>query len=406
MFFRWTPARILSFIFLGILLAASLRVHRSGSRRELLLLMEPDGTGVWRDIINRFNDTHSDTPVRLVVGPASTDTREDMYSTSFLAGRNGYDIVYCDVTWVPTFVAAGWLLDVTDRLSAADRDDFLPADLEGGTYNGRLYRIPLFTDAGLLYYRRDLVQRPPETFQDLTRDAMQFQNGDRTGYVWQGKQYEGLVTNYLEILWGYGGDWISSDRRVLLDHPEAVEALRFLKSSIGTISPRGVTTYTEEETRNLFERGHAVFLRNWFYVAALLDRPESEVKGKAAFAPMVHDSNGSSAATLGGWGFGISRFSPNADAAWQFIEFASRPAELQQLYVKAGRIPARKSLVPARFQEIVRDARPRPRIPEYAQASDILQRWLSAALAGIVPPEDALQHATRETRAVLGEQLK
>ena len=364
--------------------------------------MEPDGTGVWRDIIGRFNEAHPGTAVRLVEGPPSTDTREDMYSTAFLAGSSGYDIVYCDVIWVPKFAAAGWLLDLTERLTAADRDDFLPADLEAGTYNGRLYRVPAFTDAGLLYYRSDLVQRPPQTFQDLLNAASQFQSGDRVGYVWQGKQYEGLVTNYLEVLWGYGGEWITSDRRVLLDSPPAIEALRFLQSSIGTIAPRGVITYTEEETRNLFQNGRSVFLRNWFYVWPLANQPDSKVKGSVAFVPMVHGPEGMPSATLGGWGFAVSRFSPNADAAWEFVQFAARPEQLRKLYSKAGRIPARKSLVPAEFQEIVRNARARPRIPEYARVSDILQRWLSAALAGIASPEEALRNAARETRAVLG----
>src|SRR5437588_7726219 len=402
MFFTKTPAKISGLILLILLLAASFRTPRSAGGEEMLLLMEPDGTGVWRDIVERFNRAYPGTPVRLVEGPPSTDTREDMYSTAFLAGRSGYDIVYCDVIWVPKFAAAGWLLDLTDRLSAADLACFLPADLGAGRYNGRLSRMPACTDAGLLYYRRDLVRRPPETFQDLVSAASALQNTDRFGYLWQGKQSEGLVTNYLEVLWGYGGEWITPDGRVLLDSAEALEALRFLKSSIGTISPAGVTTYTEEESRNLFQGGRGVFLRNWFYVWQLLGRQDSEVEGKVAFVPMVHGPDGMSTATLGGWGFAVSSRSRNPDAAWGFIQFATRPEQLRQLYLKAGRIPSRKSLVPEQFQEIVRGARARPRIPEYAQASDILQRWLSAALAGIATPEDALRNAARETRVLFG----
>jgi len=176
-----------------------------------------------------------------------------------------------------------------------------------------------------------------------------------------------------------------------------------MKSTIGTISPRGVATYTEEETRNLFQAGRSVFLRNWFYVWALANEADSQIKGKVAFVPMVRGPGGMHAATLGGWGLAISRFTANPDGAWEFVKFATTPQQLQKLFVKAGRIPARKRLVPEEFQDIVRNARPRPRVPEYAQVSDILQRWLSAALAGVVSPEDALQNATRETRAVLGE---
>src|SRR5262249_47787555 len=153
-----------------------------------------------------------------------------------------------------------------------------------------------------------------------------------------GKQYEGLVTNYLEVLWGYGGEWISTDRRVLLESAEALQALTFLKSSLGTISPPGVTTYTEEETRHLFQNGRSIFMRNWFYVWALVEQANSPMKAKVAFVPMVHGHGGRSAATLGGWGFAVSRFTPNPDAAWDFVEFATRPEQLQQLYSKAGRI--------------------------------------------------------------------
>src|SRR5262249_22678043 len=163
-------------------------------------------------------------------------------------------------------------------------------------------------------------------------------------------------------------------RRVFLDSPEALAALQFLQSSIGTISPRGVTSYSEEETRNLFQGGRGVFLRNWFYVWALVHQPGSEVKSKVAFAPMVHDPKDDSAATLGGWGFAISRYTANSEAAWNFVQFATGPEQLKKLYSKAGRVPARKNLVPREFEPIVRNARPRPRIPEYAQVSDILQR--------------------------------
>src|SRR6185436_3979632 len=122
----------------------------------------------------------------------------------------------------------------------------------------RLYRVPAYTDAGVLYYRKDLVAHPPETFEELEVDARRLTNSDRWGFLWQGKQYEGLVTAFLEVLWGYGGDWIDAEsREVLLDRPEAVQALTFLTRTVGTISPPAVTTYIEEDTRILFQGGRA-----------------------------------------------------------------------------------------------------------------------------------------------------
>jgi multiple sugar transport system substrate-binding protein len=363
--------------------------------------MEPDGTGAWHLLLDRFNRSHPNFPVRLVEGPASTDTREDMYSTAFLSGSGGYDIVYCDVVWVPKFAAAGWLLDLSNAWNTSEREAFLTADLEAGIYNGHLYRIPAFTDAGLLYYRTDLVSSPPETFDGLYREASQTQRPGRAGFVWQGKQYEGLVANFLEVLWGFGGDWITDDRRVLLDEPEALEALRFMVKTVGSISPRGVTTYAEEDARSIFQSGRAVFMRNWFYAAAAIDQSAAPAKGHFGFVPMLH-AGGQRSATLGGWGFGISNRTAHPDAALEFVKFITAPEQMTVLLETSGRIPARKSLVPREFRNVLDHARYRPRIPEYAQASDILQRWVSAALSGSASPEKAMAGAAKETRLLLG----
>jgi multiple sugar transport system substrate-binding protein len=363
--------------------------------------MEPDGSGLWRKLVNDFNQRHPAVQVQLIEGPPATDTREDMYSISFLSGQAAYDIVFADVIWTPKFAAAGWLLDLTNRLSPAEAADFLRPDLEAGMYRGHLYRIPAFTDAGVLYYRSDLVASPPRTFDELELLASRYQTRDRSGLLWQGKQYEGLITVYLEILWGFGGDWIDAAHQVRLDQPQAVQALQFLQKTIGTISPAAVTTYSEEDTRILFQSGRSVFLRNWPYVWQLLKQSSASKATSVAMAPMVHAPGYPSAATLGGWGFSISKFTREPEAAWEFITFMTAPQQLSQVQSGLGRIPARASLVPPEFSTILNAARQRPAIPEYAQASDILQRWLSAALTGRVSAEYALQQATRETRSLL-----
>src|SRR5687767_14328169 len=215
MYSKSNLARMLLALLVTGVFALSLR-GPGRDNADLSMLMEPDGAGVWRELIDDFHARHPGVRVQLIEGPPATNTREDMYATSFLSGAAGYDIVYCDVIWVPKFAAAGWLLDLTERLSPSDAEDFLPADLHAGMYQGRLYRFPAFSDAGVLYYRKDLVAQPPETFDDLERLANQLQTANRWGFLWQGKQFEGLVTVYLEILWGFGGDWIDVKEREVL----------------------------------------------------------------------------------------------------------------------------------------------------------------------------------------------
>lgn len=394
-------AKILSTGFLVGLVGLSLRQPADNSG-TLSILMEPDATGVWRDLFHQFEQKNPGIRVQFVEGPPATNAREDMYSTAFLAGRGSFDVVYADVVWIPKFAAAGWLTDLSDRISDDDRRDFLPADVEGSTYRGRLYRMPALTDAGLLYYRADLLDRPPDTFAELLANARRLQNADRWGFVWQGKQYEGLVTCFLEILWGHGGEWIDPEtREVRLAEPAAIDALRFMIDLIGSVSPPGTTTYTEEETRTIFRNGRSVFLRNWLYVWGLADQEGGIRRDRMAFAPMVHSPGKQSFATLGGWGFAISRFTKDPEGAWRLVEFLTRPESLEQVRDRMGRVSARRSQVPADLLPILLKARPRPAIPEYAQASDILQRSLSAALTGRTSPTEALSQATMETRLLL-----
>jgi multiple sugar transport system substrate-binding protein len=109
------------------------------------------------------------------------------------------------------------------------------------------------------------------------------------------------------------------------------------------------------------------------------------------------------ASVLGGWGFGISSYSRDAERAWQFIEYVTRPEQLRQVQERQGRIPSRTSLIPSEMLPILTSARPRPAIPEYARASDILQHWLSAALTGRVTAAQAMREAAQETSLLLGE---
>jgi multiple sugar transport system substrate-binding protein len=170
---------------------------------------------------------------------------------------------------------------------------------------------------------------------------------------------------------------------------------------IGSVSPPGTTTYTEEETRTIFRNGRSVFLRNWLYVWGLADQEGGIGRDRMAFAPMVHAPGNQSFGTLGGWGFAISRFTKDPEGAWRLVEFLTRPESLEQVRDRMGRVSARRSQVPADLLPILLKARPRPAIPEYAQASDILQRSLSAALTGRTSPTDALSQAVMETRLLL-----
>jgi multiple sugar transport system substrate-binding protein len=384
-------------------------------------LIRADEVPKLQPLVTKFNQQHSDIKFQIIEAPSDSNQVEDLYTSSFLLGNSPYDLVYMDIVWTPKFAAAGWLRDISDRLTPEAAQEYLAEEIAGGKYENKLYRLPFRSDAGMLYYRQDLLEQagyqPPETFTQLLTISQDLQQQGLVdwGYAWQGKQSEGLAAMFVEILEGHGAYWINSDTlEVGLDRPEAIASVEFLRTTIAKkVSPPGVTTYAEDETRLLFQNGKVAFLRNWPFVYSLAADPEdSEIAGKYQIKPMVHVPGKKSGAALGGWGLGISATTKHPDAAWQVIEFLSSEESQREFILETGFVPSRETLfndpqIVAKYNyypqllDIVRNSTLRPPISQYAQASDILQRYLSAAITGKMTSKAAMQNAANETRNLL-----
>ncbi|HHV61601.1 MAG TPA: ABC transporter substrate-binding protein [Firmicutes bacterium] len=411
----------LVFIILGIVFVLFSCAQGTFAKTKITILMEPSAGGGWKELEKRFEKANPDIDFVIIEGPSATNIREDMYATSFMAKESTYDLIYMDLIWVPKFAAAGWIIPLDDRFPPAKQKEFLPGDIMGSKYAGKIYRVPVQSDAGMLYYRKDLLAKGglsvPETWDDLVKCSLALQNPPNLwGFVWQGKQYEGLICDFLEVVWGAGGDLLTEDNQVVIDQPPAVDALQWMVDLIHKfkVSPPGVTTYQEEESRHAFQEGKAIFLRNWPYVWTLSNKDDSPIKGKIGITPMVHRPGPEykSAATQGGWGLGISAFSKNKEAAWKFIEFATSYEGQKLLHFMDVIIPTRHALF--KDQDILKEsphypdlykvqlgARPRPMHPRYGAISDALQIHVSAALVKRETPLQALKAAAAEIRDIL-----
>ena len=273
----------------------------------------------------------------------------------------------------------------------------------------------------MLYYRTDLLKQagvePPETFEQMVQIGTNLQKQDAVdwGYLWQGKQYEGVSAMFVEVLEGFGGFWANPETlEVGLDQPQAIQAVEFLRNTITNgLSPRGVVTYGEEETRLLFQNGGAAFLRNWPYVLKLATEEGSDIRGKVGIKPMIHGQGHPGGSALGGWGLGISKTTRHPEEAWRVIQFMTSEETMKKFVLATGLIPSLQTLfkdpdILAQYPhftqlfEAVQNPALRPPIAQYAQASDVLQRYLSAAFTGRMSSEQAMKAAAQETRNILG----
>jgi trehalose/maltose transport system substrate-binding protein len=295
--------------------------------------------------------------VRIVSTPNSATERLALYQQLLAAGAGDVDVFQIDVVW--TGILGEHFRDLGPKArSVIDRH--FATIVETSRLKGRLVAMPWFADAGLLYYRRDLLekyQRPvPQTWADLTETARIVQEGERQagsrdfrGFVWQGRAYEGLTANALEWVASHnGGTIVDAQGEITIDNPRAAQALRTAAGWVGTVSPEGILNYTEEESRGVFQSGNAAFMRNWPYAWALAQGADSPVKGRVGVAPLPRGgADGMHAGTLGGQLLAVSKYSRNAEAATDLVMFLTSPEEQKRRALEGSFNPT----LPALFED-------------------------------------------------------
>jgi multiple sugar transport system substrate-binding protein len=375
-----------------------------------------EGEAIRRQL-ERFQTLHPSIRVEVQSTPDAADHRHQLYVQWLNARAVDPDVLQLDVIWAPEFAAAGWILDLGRFRPQVD--DFFPATLTANRWNGALYALPWFVDVGMLYWRTDVMDRPPMNLDELSDLAALGMREHKIpyGFVWQGARYEGLVTVFLEQLGAFGGAILDKDGRVVVDSDRAVDALTFMRDSIyiDEVIPASVLTWQEEQVRLAFQNGQAVFMRNWPYAYGLLqDSSQSRVAGLFGIAPMPAATiDGSPTAALGGSVLAVNAHSGDADAAYQLIEYLLEPAQLLDRARLVGQYPPRPTMyeskeledalriVPSEARRIIEHAVPRPATPIYTELSRILQIALHRALTRQEEPRPALQQAATAIRALL-----
>jgi trehalose/maltose transport system substrate-binding protein len=267
--------------------------------------------------------------VKLFTLPQSTTDLLGLYRQMFAAKSADVDIINVDVVW-PGMIK-DHLIDLKPYTKGVEKEHF-PSIVANNTVDGKLIAMPWFTDAGLLYYRKDLLdkhgEKPPTTWEQLAATAKKIQdaerkagNADMQGFVFQAKAYEGLTCDAVEWLTSYGGgNIVDASGKVTVNNPQAAKALTTAASWIGTIAPTGVLNYGEEDARGVFQNGNAVFMRNWPYAWSLGNGGDSKIKDKIGVSALPKGGEGGkNAATLGGWQLAVSKYSKEQKLAAELV---------------------------------------------------------------------------------------
>jgi len=290
-------------------------------------------------------------------------------------------------------------------------------------YEDGIFGVPWYTDAGLLYYRKDLLEKagfsgPPKTWDELKEQAQKVMQdqGTKVGFVFQGAEYEGGTVNGLEFINSHGGQVLDPNdaSKVVIDSPESVAGLETEYSMVTDgVTPQAVGTYTEPESEAPFLGGDAVFLRNWPYVYSMAGTEGFIKPDLIDMAPLPAGDGGESHSSIGGWNFFINAFAEQEaqDAAWEFVQYMTAP-EQQKAYALGGSyLPTLTALYDdAEIKEKVPVVRlggealkktvPRPVSPVYSDMSLKMAEEFNAALGGDTEPQQAISTLQKELQSI------
>jgi trehalose/maltose transport system substrate-binding protein len=346
---------------------------------------------------DKFTAQTGDT-VTIVPMPSSTTDQFAQYKLWLAAGNADVDVYQTDVIWAPQL--ADQFVDLTAAAADEMKGEF-PAIVQSQTVNGKLVALPAYTDAGVLYYRTDLLTKynlkPPTTWDELTSEAKTVMDGEHAagnkdlwGFVFQGNAYEGLTCDALEWIKSFGGGQIvEPDGTISVNNPKTVAALTLATSWVNTISPPGVLGYMEEESRGVWQTGNAVFMRNWPYAYALGNAADSPIKGKFAISPLPAGPGGAPTATLGGWNVAVSKYSKNQADSIKLAMFVSSQAFQKDRAIQLSELPTWPALYDdadvAKAQPIMpglktafANAAPRPSAPAKVKYNEVSSDFWSA----------------------------
>jgi multiple sugar transport system substrate-binding protein len=373
----------------------------------ITLAIGKDNSGWLRGVITGWNQGHPSQKVTLLLLPQASNGQLAQLVANLQAKSDLYDVIDMDVIWTAEFASNGWIIPLPQ--SQFPLGGFLKPAVDTARYQGRLYAVPDYSNADLLYYRKDILakagKQPPKTWAQLQQLAKTVApEYGLSGYAGTFAPYEGLTVNFAAAVQSAGGSILSPEgTKVTVNSAKALQGLEFLVNGFrqGWI-PRAALSYEEESAQNAFASGKFLFLDNWpdVYAALSAPGPQNKVYGKFGIAALP-GPDGMGSSSLGGANLAISAYSQHQRTALDFIKYMTNLDNERQMLEKGSfppvwtRLYTDKSLIRSHpylpvLEQAINSARPRPAITNYDQASLAISSTVYEALTQQKQPQQAL----------------
>jgi multiple sugar transport system substrate-binding protein len=388
-------------------------------------------SGVEGDALKQAaRDYEAQTGVHIEIAefPYANLFEKELVDTS--AGTGAYDLIMLDDPWFPKFSTQEFLTDLKPlyekRGLAGPDQDFVPSSIALCRHpyqTGTLYALPYVGNSQLFFYRKDLFEKynlkSLATWTDVLAAARIINEREEAGapaggrvygYVMRAAQGNAAVADFMPIFWAFGAEMFDASGKAQVNSAEGINALKFMLE-LGKYAPPGYASFNADEVSAHLLQGTAAMSINWpAWISSFNDATKSKVIGKMEFTNLPGEKS-AGRAEIGNWLISIPRASKNAEAAFDFLLWATSAEQMKRSALR-GNPPTRRSVFtdaelltkfPAYPVQLLslENSRPRPRTPLWNEIENSFGIFLSKANSGQLSPEDAMNQANAEITKII-----
>ena len=418
---------LLPILLAQLLLFAACTTNTQPNRKELTMALI---SGVEGDALKQAAlDYEAQTGVHINIAQFPYASLFDKEMIDLNARTGAYDLIMLDDPWFPRFATQQSLTSLTPLLNKRGQpevdSDFISTSVALCRHpyeRGPLYALPYVGNSQLFFYRKDLFEKhslkEPATWNDVLTAAKTIQEKETTGanggqiygYVMRAEQGNAAVADFMPIFWAFGGEMFDASGKATVNSPQGIEALQFM-IELGKYSPPGYASFNADEVGAHLLQGTAAMSINWpAWISRFNDQSRSRVIGKMEFTTLPGvDKPGQ--AEIGNWLIAIPRDSRNAEAAMDFLLWATSAEQMKRSALR-GNPPTRRSLFqdpellkanpayPAQLRSL-ETSRPRPRTPQWNEIENVFGIFISKANSGELSAAEAMNQANAEIEKIL-----
>ncbi len=251
-----------------------------------------------------------------------------------------YDLIMIDDPLMPEYIEKNVITNLT-KLNYVDDEDFVEKSrlLGKDPYPlGATYALPFSGNVQLIFYNPEVITDESifDNWESILSSCEVLKSSGTNGYAVRGQTGNPIVSDFLPILWAFGGDLFDENNKVILDSQESRDALEFYCRLY-----KSGDNYTKDDLVKAItsgKAGMALGWPSWFVTGNGPTAQIAQIPGKRSASSEVLPTG-----EIGNWLLGVTENSANKELALKLAVYLTS-ADVQRQALDYGGIPTRKSI--------------------------------------------------------------